>query len=192
MTSSAWLYCLPPGRQILFRVWTKYRIEVSLLLEFYILATSKVISGRVLTCDSAYWCWLYSAAPLGYQATGIMVQCPTQSHYPDHQATNHFHILMLNAWLVSDKNTSRSSHWFDLTWIQTYELESHDMRKWEAAGWTHSAISSGLVWIEVSVLEISQWPSYRELITSVHNIQILKFKTSIWESIRIPVAFLET
>ena len=38
---------------------------IACLLLFYILATSKVISGQVLTCDSARAWWLYSASPLG-------------------------------------------------------------------------------------------------------------------------------
>ena len=44
------------------------------LLEFYILATFKVLSGRVTTCGSVYsWC-LYSVAPLGDWATNTMIQ----------------------------------------------------------------------------------------------------------------------
>ena len=38
-------------------------------LLFYVLATSKLISGRVLTCNSARSWWLYSTAPLEDQAT---------------------------------------------------------------------------------------------------------------------------
>ena len=37
---------------------------VGSLLEFYILVTSKVISGRVLTCASAHSWWFYSDDPL--------------------------------------------------------------------------------------------------------------------------------
>ena len=43
--------------------WTR----VCLLL-FSVLATSKVISGWTLTCDTHFW-WLYSAVPLGDQTT---------------------------------------------------------------------------------------------------------------------------
>ena len=42
------------------------------MLEVYILATSKVISGRVPTCDSAHSWRIYSAAPLGDQVTSTM------------------------------------------------------------------------------------------------------------------------
>ena len=49
------------------------------LLFFYVLATSKVISGRVLTCDSAHSWELYSAASVGNQATSTMIRFPTQS-----------------------------------------------------------------------------------------------------------------
>ena len=37
------------------------------VLEFYVLATSKVIAGWILTCDSAHSWSFYSAALLGYQ-----------------------------------------------------------------------------------------------------------------------------
>ena len=45
------------------------------LLAFYVLATSKVISGWLLTCDSVR---LYSVASLGHQATSTMTRFPTQ------------------------------------------------------------------------------------------------------------------
>ena len=50
---------------------------------FYVLATSKVISGPVPACDSAHSWWLYSAARLGNQVTSTMTWYPPQSHYPD-------------------------------------------------------------------------------------------------------------
>ena len=40
-------------------------------LEFYILTTSKVLSGRVLSCDCAHLWRLYSAIPLGDQTANI-------------------------------------------------------------------------------------------------------------------------
>ena len=43
-----------------------------LSLLFYALATSKAISGRIPTCDSAHSWSLYSAAPMGDQATSTM------------------------------------------------------------------------------------------------------------------------
>ena len=41
---------------------------LSCLLLFYVLAKFKVISGRVLPCDSVHSWQLYSAVPLGNQA----------------------------------------------------------------------------------------------------------------------------
>ena len=41
-------------------------------LEFYVLATHKVISGWVTTGDSGHSWRLYSAAALGHQATSTM------------------------------------------------------------------------------------------------------------------------
>ena len=53
------------------------------LLLFYVLATSKVISGRLPTYDSAHSWRLYSVAPLENQASSTMTWYPTQSYYPD-------------------------------------------------------------------------------------------------------------
>ena len=47
------------------------------LLFLYVLATSKVISGRVPTCGSMCSWHLYSAAPLGDQASSKMAWYPT-------------------------------------------------------------------------------------------------------------------
>ena len=56
---------------------------VGSLLEFYILETSKIMSGWETTWDSAHIIWLYSAATLGNQAASIMTWYPTQLHYPN-------------------------------------------------------------------------------------------------------------
>ena len=61
--------------------WKCKKVHVYLL--FYILATSNVISGWVLTCSSAHSWRLYSAVPLGNQAARTMIWYPPQSHYPD-------------------------------------------------------------------------------------------------------------
>ena len=59
-------------------------------------------SERVQTCDSADSCWLYSAVPLGDQATGILIWYSTQSHYPDTRPTSPcLSIIMSSAWLGS-------------------------------------------------------------------------------------------
>ena len=57
--------------------------SIGWLLEFYALATSKVILGQVMTCASVHSWRLYSAAPLGDQATSTMTWYPTQPQYPD-------------------------------------------------------------------------------------------------------------
>ena len=58
------------------------------LLEFYILVTLKVISGKALTYDNAHsWCVhsesIDNASPLGNKSTGTVTQYPTQSYYPE-------------------------------------------------------------------------------------------------------------
>ena len=55
---------------------------------FYVLATSEVISGWTLTCDSAHSVQLDSAAQLGDQATGNINLYPTQSYYPGIELTS--------------------------------------------------------------------------------------------------------
>ena len=72
-------------------------------LVFYILETSKVISGWAPTCDNVHTNGnFYSAAPLGNQTA--VTQYPTQSHYPATEPTSHCTIqLMLSAKLGSDK-----------------------------------------------------------------------------------------
>ena len=60
----------------------RHLVFFSLLLS-NVLATAKVISKQVPTCDSAHSWWLYSTPPLGDQATNIMTWYPSQSHYPD-------------------------------------------------------------------------------------------------------------
>ena len=82
---------------------------------FYVLATSTVISGRVSTCHSAHSWWLYSAAPMGNQTTGTMIQYPTQLHYPDTELTSPCLILLIpTAILGSDKyKFDKSLVWLD-------------------------------------------------------------------------------
>ena len=48
------------------------RSVIGCLLEFYVLATYMVISGRVRTLDNAHSLGLYRAAPLADQATSNM------------------------------------------------------------------------------------------------------------------------
>ena len=72
-------------------------------MEFYVLATYKVISGQVLTCDSVHCWWLYSASPAS-QSRPPALWYPIPSHYPDTELTRPCpSIIMLSAWLGSDK-----------------------------------------------------------------------------------------
>ena len=83
---------------------TSHHHWVGWLLGFYILATSKVITGWVPSCDSAQSWWFYSVAPLGNQATSTMTQSPSQSHCSDTEPNRPCRVLlMLNARLGSNK-----------------------------------------------------------------------------------------
>ena len=67
--------------------WRLTLVLVGWLLELYVLATSKVISGQGLACCASAQSWrFYSAAPLGNLAVSIMIRDSTQSHYPDQLA----------------------------------------------------------------------------------------------------------
>ena len=71
--------------------------------EFYVLATSNVISGQVPTSDNVYSWGLTSVAPLRNQAINTVTQYPPLSHYPDREPTIPCPILiMLNMWLRSE------------------------------------------------------------------------------------------
>ena len=84
-------------------------------LFWYVLATFKVISGRVPTCDSTHSWQHYNAASLVYLTTRTRTWYPTQSLYPNTELTSHCPIpIMLSARLGSDKNKFLS-HWFDST-----------------------------------------------------------------------------
>ena len=58
----------------------RFGSSIGCLLLFYILSTSKVISGQVLTCNIAHSLRLSSTVPLGGKDTGTMTQYPTQSY----------------------------------------------------------------------------------------------------------------
>ena len=70
------------------------------LLLFYVLATSKVTSGRVLICDSARSWRLYNAAPTRKPWPPAYL---IQSHYSDAEPTGPCAILIMpSAWLGSE------------------------------------------------------------------------------------------
>ena len=72
---------------------------------FYLLATSSVISGWVLTCDSVHSLNFHSAVPLWYQSPSTMSQFPPQSHYPDTEQTSSGPIVVMPSVTIgSDKS----------------------------------------------------------------------------------------
>ena len=77
---------------------------VSWILEFDILATSKVIWGWVPTCDRAQ---SWSPAP--------MIRYPTQSHYPDSELTRPCHFLLILSTRLGNVKYRfyKSFAWFD-------------------------------------------------------------------------------
>ena len=88
-------------------------------LLFYVLETSKVVSGWVPTCYSAHSCGLYCGASLGNQTISTMTWYPTQSHYSDTEPTSPCPLLMTpNTWLGSDKYQFYvyRSRYHDCTW----------------------------------------------------------------------------
>ena len=103
--------------------WTQRWSAVCWLLEFYVLATSKVISGWIPTGDRAYSWRFYSAASLGDQTASTMSWYPIESLYPD---TSHCPIIIMQrAWLGSN-NYQFLSHWFYSTrgWAREFELSN--------------------------------------------------------------------
>ena len=95
--------------------WLRLFVQnmVGWLLEFYVLATSKAISGQVLTWDSTHSWWLYSASTQGEQAAGTMTCYPIQLHYPDTEPNSPCPTLItLSVWLRSGKYKFLS-YWFD-------------------------------------------------------------------------------
>ena len=67
------------------------------VLLFYVLVTSKAISGLVPTCNSVHSWRIYSVTPLGEQATRTMTRYPTQSHYLDTEPTSPFPTLIMQS-----------------------------------------------------------------------------------------------
>ena len=124
-------------------------------LLFYVLATSKIISEWVLTCDSVHSRWLCSAAALGNQAASTMTWYPTQSRYTGINPTSPIPI-MPSAWLGSDKyQFYKSLIWLDQgldpwVWIPppgrkttTNKLNPPSSSKMGDGCSTHSVIQSG-------------------------------------------------
>ena len=85
------------------------------LLRFYFKATSKVIEGRLQTCD---WWWLCSAALWGDPAIGIMTAIAHSITLSWYWKTRSFPILtMSRARLCSDKYQFwKSLVWLGLVW----------------------------------------------------------------------------
>ena len=102
-----------------YRVYSASPLFVSLLS--YLLATSKVISGWVPTCDSVHSWRLYSAAPLGNQFISTKTWYSTPSHHPDTEPTSHCHILIMpSTWLWRDMyQFYKSLVWLDHRFLPT-------------------------------------------------------------------------
>ena len=67
---------------------------VGWLVEFYVLTTSKIISGGETTCDSAHSWQYYSTASQINQASNSMTRCLTHSKCTDTELTSLCHILV--------------------------------------------------------------------------------------------------
>ena len=94
------LLVAPPGFFLLTWLWLMPLSLTPSLLLLYILATIVIMSVRVPTWDRAHSWWLYSTAPLGDQATIIMIWYPTQLHYPDSEPTSPWPTLIMpSVWL---------------------------------------------------------------------------------------------
>ena len=107
-----------------------YRERNCWLLEFYSLATSRVITGQVPTYDNVHSWHIYSAAPLGDQATRTRTLYPTESHWANQSLPIHLdipsrekrniHIWHKDLWLDSTSpllTTCVSTYLFKiLTW----------------------------------------------------------------------------
>ena len=107
------------------------------VLVFYLLATSIVMSGPVVTCDCTHGDFLmlshweirlpapWSDIPLSHiiQPTSA---CPI--------------LIMPNTWLRSN-HYQFLCHWFDSARVRKCVFESHILPKWESGRSTHSAIT---------------------------------------------------
>ena len=80
------------------------------LLEHDNLATFKVISGRVLFCDSAQSWQLYNGAPLADTATSTINCFPKQSYYPDSELTISCSILIMLSTHLGRESNNFVSH----------------------------------------------------------------------------------
>ena len=91
------------------------------LLEFYVLPTSKAISGQSPTCDCTHWWWHHSADPWEIRPPAPWPDITTQSHYPDSGPISPCPILLIRARLESEKcQFDKSSVW--LNWKLTPDL----------------------------------------------------------------------
>ena len=130
---------------------------ISLLL-FYVVATSKVISGLLPTCDHSNSWWLCNDAPFGHQASSTMTWYATQSHYPATEPSLSCPptLIMLSAWLWSDKYPFLS-HGFDSARVQTRKKWIARSPKMGDGHYSFNHLSSGEP-LRINVGEIIQTP----------------------------------
>ena len=126
-------------------------VAASWLVQFYVLETSPVISGWELICDSVQSWQLSSAAPLGDQANSTMTWHPTQSNYPDTEATSPYPLLIMPSACLETKLYQFLSHWFDLIKVRLCEVRILRSPKTEDGRSTHSAILPGVVVCNTSI-----------------------------------------
>ena len=72
--------------------YDEFQASLLLFCVLVIILISKVILGRVPTCDSVY-SGLYNPFLLGDQVARTMTRYPTQSHYPNTEPTIPSHII---------------------------------------------------------------------------------------------------
>ena len=82
-----WFYVLATST-VIFAMHHLDVAQRTVCLLLYVLATSKVISGQLPTCECVHSVRLYSVAPRGSQAVGTVTRYPTQSYYPDVERTS--------------------------------------------------------------------------------------------------------
>ena len=122
------------------------------LLEFYVLASSMVISWWILTFDNEHSWQFHSAVPLGNQVASTMTQYPTQSDYlgtdiypPSNQTSSHY--VLLNGLKLG-------ANWAYIL-ANFYELHGRAINFMDGLGWKGRSRT-------LNLLKIFWWPSHSE------------------------------
>ena len=160
---------------VVFTVHTHslWLISNKILLLFYILAASDVISGRVPTCDRMHSWWLYCAASLGQQAARTMTCYPTQSHYPDTEPTCPCSILIMPKYQTRKRQVSivKSLLWLHQKsnpWPSDSLICQH--RRQTLYSFSNNHISN----------KNSRWDAQMSCVSASHFGVSLNAKTQVW------------